>query len=552
MTEDQHKELFDNLEKSGFTHIQILNNNIICHFQLKDTDIELSCVLSECFPYELPTIYINPESYKHFAPLPHVNHDLSICTFNRAICIPNFLFPVQVIAAALLQAKKTICEGVLSNNHNEFFSEIDAYWQIESSQYADSIINANDTIKMVNLFLGSQKAYIADTKQDLDRYLSNVEITKRYQKHYYDCLYLPLSIKIIPPFPSTNLELLKLFQTDQSIYQAYKVFIQKRISKGAFILTSTPNQEGKCLQLWWQTPASISVPGFRKGRVPANIAYLYDSRQKPIVKYVVANMRQERLFFRGGEGMCSLISKCSLIGCGSIGGYLAEALAEYGLEHFVLNDNDTLFAENIARHLCGYNYVGKRKAGAVSAALKKHNPNISTEVFDENGITFLENHHSIINNCDCIFVATAYTPLEYRAVELFNNKVITKPLIILWVEPYLAAGHAIIIQKPQDIFKELFDDDYVFRKKVIKNYSDFSKKESGCQSTFIPYSAFRLKRFLYTFLDFLVKDVFEKQKVGNYLFTWCGDLSQISSFGGTLEDDWVTTENFSSHITRID
>ena len=157
-----------------------------------------------------------------------------------------------------------------------------------------------------------------------------------------------------------------------------------------------------------------------------------------------------------------------------------------------------------------------------------------------------------MNNCDCIFIATAYTPLEYIAVEHFNSQMITKPLIILWVEPYLAAGHALIIQKPQDVFAELFDANYVFQHKVIKNHSNFSKKESGCQSTFIPYSAFHLKRFIYTFLDFLVRDVVGKQKVGNYLFTWCGDLSQIKSLGGTLEDEWLTTENFSTHITRID
>lgn len=552
MTEDQHKELSENLEKSGFTNIQILNNNITCQFLLNDTDIELSCILSECFPYELPTVYINSESYKHFSPLPHVNHDLSICTFDRTICIPNFLFPIQVIEASFSQAKKTICEGVLGNNQNEFFSEIDAYWQIECTQYSDCIVIANDTIKTVKLFLGSRQAYIADTKHHLDRYLSNVGIKKRYQKHYFDCLYLPLSIQLSPPFPTTNLELLKLFQTDPSIYHAYRVFIQKRISKGAFILTSTPNQGTKCLQLWWQPPASISVPGFRKGHVPANIAYLYDTQQKPVVKYAVANMRQERLFFRGGEGMCSQITRCSLIGCGSIGSYLAEALAEYGVEHFALNDKEALSPDNIARHLCGYNYVGKRKAAAVSSALKKHNPNISTEVFDENGITFLKKHCAVMNNCDCIFIATAYTPLEYIAVEHFNSQMITKPVIILWVEPYLAAGHALIIQKPQDVFAELFDADYVFQHKVIKNHSDFSKKESGCQSTFIPYSAFHLKRFIYTFLDFLVRDVVGKHKVGNYLFTWCGDLSQIKSLGGILEDEWFATENFSTHITRID
>lgn len=149
-------------------------------------------------------------------------------------------------------------------------------------------------------------------------------------------------------------------------------------------------------------------------------------------------------------------------------------------------------------------------------------------------------------------MATAYTPLEYRLVEMLNSSEITKPIVLVWVEPHLAAGHAMILQNSQDVFSDFFDSNFEFMHSVIKNSCDFTKKESGCQSTFIPYSAFYLKRFIYTFLEYLLQNVFAKKKQGNYWFTWCGDLSSIRKLGGIIDDGWTNADNYSMHITRID
>lgn len=63
------------------------------------------------------------------------------------------------------------------------------------------------------------------------------------------------------------------------------------------MLTSTPNTKSRCFQLWRQTPTATNIPGFRKGRVPAQIAYLFDDHQKSITKLAVCNLAQDRLLF---------------------------------------------------------------------------------------------------------------------------------------------------------------------------------------------------------------------------------------------------------------
>ena len=47
-------------------------------------------------------------------------------------------------------------------------------------------------------------------------------------------------------------------------------------------------------------------------------------------------------------------------------------------------------------------------------------------------------------------------------------------------------------------------------------------------------------------------NLFAQRKQGNFIFTWCGNLSTIKTLGGILEAKWADADNFSEHITRID
>ena len=116
----------------------------------------------------------------------------------------------------------------------------------------------------------------------------------------------------------------------------------------------------------------------------------------------------------------------------------------------------------------------------------------------------------------------------------------------------MAAGHAIILNKPQNIFQELFDPEFRFSERVLINSEDYLMKEAGCQSTFLPYAAFSLKRYIYTFLDYLIYHNILKKKPGNYLYSWCGDLFSIEKKGGQISSQWANTENYSFRVKRID
>lgn len=546
--------LKNELESIQFTNITFSKRSFSCETKTIDTLVNFECVLPETFPYDFPVVYISKEIYDAFQPLPHINSDLSICTFDKATAVPNFNAPLQLILATLSQARKIIQQGISKENTADFQEEFSSYWSTECTAKAESIFDFSNKPTTLSAYYASQtgKVYLANTKGALNQYLNNIGITKRYLKDYHDCLYLPLSIDIYPPFPNTNIDMYKAISRDKTVSSIYETFLRKRLPGSAFVAFSTTHSNQRCLQLFAHTNVSYSTNGFRKGHIPIELAYLRDTKKNAPIKFLVEDMRQKRLFSRGGVGLMDDIKKIAIIGCGSVGSYITEALCECGISSFVLIDNDSLSAENIARHFCGYEYIGKKKVSAIKDKLCKHNPNILSEAYDENGLLFLQNHLEQLNSCDLIFVATANLPLEHKIVTEICAGAIEKPVVFTWVEPFLSAGHAILINKSQNIFSDLFNEEYIFSDRVVLNGEFFQKRESGCQSTYSPYGAFELKRFIYELLSYLFHENLPKKKSGNYLFSWIGNLHSVEKHGGKISSKWSTATPYSKFIKRID
>lgn len=63
--------------------------------------------------------------------------------------------------------------------------------------------------------------------------------------------------------------------------------------------------------------------------------------------------------------------KVLLIGCGSLGGYIANELVKAGIEKMMLLDADHLYENNVFRHLLGLEYVGQYKCVALQNYFEK-------------------------------------------------------------------------------------------------------------------------------------------------------------------------------------
>ncbi len=126
---------------------------------------------------------------------------------------------------------------------------------------------------------------------------------------------------------------------------------------------------------------------------------------------------------------------------------------------------------------------------------------------------------------------------------------INVPIIMLWVEPYALCGHALILNKPQDIYSEFFNVNLEFKDCVILNASELYKRESGCQSTYVPYSGLDIKIFVNSFVQRLVSKRFDVNK--NYHYIWFGNLSKCKEFNAVTDERWKDFDNGSEYIERI-
>lgn len=376
-------------------------------------------------------------------------------------------------------------------------------------------------------------AHIADVRK--------VKITK--------ALYLPLKNNwCYPPFPQNNKDIMELL-AEEKILNVYLEYLKKYNDEHIIIFSQVINNE-MCLA-GWRHKRGNAVKGFRGINIfPKYLYYNVNGSQK-IEKISVNQLNHARIYERGGDGNIKPKSLISVVGCGSIGSYLIKNLVDLGINNFKLIDKETLSTDNIARHYCGAINIGICKVDAIKSELITHYPDMNCECIKQDVFSVIKDEIEIFNQCDYNFIVVGNVPIEAKFMELLKNGDIVKPTIIIWVEPYIIGAHAIIIQKRQDLFNLLYDENYNFKENILLDGEKYIKREAGCQSTFLPYSAFEVQQCLSDILDYVNQNIFERGKKENFLLTWTGRIDLARKRHMKISDKWIGSENRKLEIRRL-
>ena len=83
---------------------------------------------------------------------------------------------------------------------------------------------------------------------------------------------------------------------------------------------------------------------------------------------------QQYMLVRGGAETKLHEKSVLLIGCGSVGGFLAENLCQCGVGSLDILDNDILSVDNVHRHVLGFGDAvkGKYKSDLMKEYLESH------------------------------------------------------------------------------------------------------------------------------------------------------------------------------------
>lgn len=552
MMDDQLDQYIKYLKQERYSKCYKNEGKIIVELQVNSQKVVLKCNVDPPFPYEFPKIYFVKEHSDKIRNIPHVIYDNSLCLFDTGKAEPNFLAPNQLLLESIQKAEKIISDGANGNNRDDFIKEFSAYWMSSNGRIANSFIT--DDIKKKKLVWSLNEKHnpqiiISESSEKL-RYLSKVSWLQDPPKINNITLYVSLDGSKIKVIPKKDIQVIRMVMESAYHPERYQNFMQKNLGKTKLIIMKIYMENGTITVGWIHYPAFCNR-GFRKGKDNIEVAYANKYTKKGCPVYI-QDCSQSRLFNRGSDGQAVMWNRVAIFGCGSVGSSVAELMMRLGTTDFLLIDNEQLTIENIARHYCGYSFVGWSKTKSIQFKLTSHNPNIRCQCLNDDIHNILEKKDTRLNDYDLIVVAVANLSVENHIIEYINSGIIHSPTtIILWMEPYGIGGHALVINKQQNLYDDLFSEsDLRFQYGIVKNPELYLKREAGCESSYMPYSGFMVSMFVHSIFEYLKSEKLSSMQ--NFLITWIGKISKASTYGITITKEYEQNNDYNIIRRRVD
>lgn len=498
--------------------------------------ITLVLAIPNTFPDTFPKIYLSKKDFQEIYPIPHLDQNGLICTRDPEVAVLSDTIPGQATKALIEIAVKIVESGVAKENEADYTEEFLAYWNEKATNIFLSIFAPKDEVCYLQIFKLSKKIFgynciITDSKVYLEEWLKPFGVTTTDDKAI-KALYLP--IKRFSPYAlNTNNDLLKIID-DKHVKDSVKnYFDQDRLH---YILIASFFLKGETILFGWKHKGwkNITIKGFRKNHIPLDIRLGY-SKKEPVDKIRLIRLDKERIFKRGGM-VSTLIKKdvsIAVLGCGSLGSFLTMSLARCGISKLLLVDKECLSPENTPRHLCGLLEAScnMKKVEAVKKRIIEHFPGTECNIFHADILELLEKDEKILDKYNMVIVALGSMAVERRINYLLKKGLINSPVLFLWVEPLGVGGHLLYIDpKNGGCYDCSFDKRGNFLYSIPNTSESFQKRESGCQSTFLPYSSLAVEQFALV-ASKIIYSLLDRRPSTSTLFTWLGDIEEFEKSG---------------------
>lgn len=239
--------------------------------------------------------------------------------------------------------------------------------------------------------------------------------------------------------------------------------------------------------------------------------------------------------------------KVLLLGCGSIGGFLANNLCQLGIICLDILDKDTYMPENACRHflgVAGIKSTGSRfKADLVKGRLYELYPYVdidSLNYVDRSVETFIKNPDNL-RRYDLIISALGDTTLNLEINRILYEKKIDVPFLCCFNEPYGIGGHAILVNVSKDsclqcLYTDSYYDEVVsFRGSLVKEGQTFIKTISGCGGSFVPYGCLDSQQTAILAAR-MAGDILSGRLLRNTFNSWIGNSNLFTDSGYLVSD----------------
>lgn len=506
--------------------------------------IQLYIALKEPSSVYLPRIFIDERCYEDIKFIPHVNDDFSICIVDES---ENYFFrekDLPTITLDLISKAKAILRDKddAAYCQEEFEREFSAYWNInydekkvlqEIGLCLIDFINFDNikAVKFLNNF-GQFQYLVYNLEEDFKQLENYLKISNIKFKEIE--VFISDYENVHPPLRINCNESIKYIRNQED----FKRKVNKLSQSDFIVIFKTKYDE---LYGWLYPLLDKNVKGYRS---QTHWQYLQSSisKKKVVERISFSNISQRRLDVRTSGIELDRNLSVAIIGLGSVGSNLLHFLTKYPISKYYLIDTDILKVENVFRNNFGFNFISRFKTKISEQFILSKNPFTEVLTYEKDICVALNDDKLILEKYDVRFIILGVTRIEKYLLQHLISVNSEKPVIMMWVEPYIASGQLIYI-KPNDFENALeLIKNYPYH--VLKEGQSFLLKEGSCQTSYLPYSEANLTLFLSSINSFLYQLLIKKELKDSKVLTWIGDLEIIKQMNINISDNYNLSDSF--------
>lgn len=514
-----------------------------CRTQVEDAGVELDLLLPKHFPFDPPVVYVANGGKGLFLTNPHVDRDGRLCTISHSASVDSSQ-PAALVLDAVRSARDVLSDSPADDFRDEFLS----YWALseERAKYPFFLVDPVATLpeRPVVALLGG-RVLIGKEMGTLIRWAKNWSNERPEFLEEGGCLVLRRERPLLPHEYPGDLPGLRTLvkRTSSTCAQLVDAHLCNS-SRFLVILIVQDIDDGYALGGILTKGLALArdkgaTRGFRPGRIPQELLFkraVPKLRGGHFMRRTVQRVDPEWIHSRGGSGMALADRRIVMIGCGSVGGYVAHLLARAGVGHITLVDPEVLSWDNVGRHVLGAADVGRPKAEALATSLQSALPHLEVIPVSQDWRDWISGGEAIVEGVDLI-VSTAATWSCEEPLNLVARRSAFPPMLFGWLEPFALAGHALTVARDGGCLQCGMNQFGKFDRAVVAFVTDQLKKEPGGCTFFQEYGPVQMMHVVALIAEAAVAALGSPPRHSS-LSTYVAGEVAIQNHGGTLSKAW--------------
>ncbi|QKM57818.1 ThiF family adenylyltransferase [Burkholderia glumae] len=430
---------------------------------------------------DFPHVWLTPLPLHKRELLPHLSADGYLCYLASGSVIFDFFDPIRQTLACLDRAEQVL-EDILAGKMVDDLAEEFHTTSGDISCMLDVNENLSGIVEAYTYASGKKVIFVTDDKARTSAKLDAIglglpKISLSAFRVSTKARPMPLQDSWPPRTVQEFLQWQSMLdpRCRKKIAQRLMDMFRRKTARVLVLIKSPIVQYGFEVELKRQA-ASVGKSG----------AIREDLYRLPIHRISVYRIDDKYLAERNLPDSKTLTGlKVGLVGCGTIGGYLAEMLAKAGAGagggKLTLVDTGNFEPGNLGRHRLGFNSLLMNKAEAMREELRRVAPGI-------NVVAFADSAKKVeLEPLDLLIDATGEQALTDWLTWKYSSKV---PFLTTWVEGSGVAVRALLKAKPEHACARC-----VSRPPLADRYRVFDApppvvlKGHGCEGLYVPFPA---------------------------------------------------------------